>query len=700
MKMNKIFNIFIIAGLSLFFFSCSNFLDEKGYQKDYSYFDNAGGVDAAVIGCYQPLRWAPSYENGFVVEDMGTDIYMIGADGGTRDAFGRFLSSSMNSNQGNLSSLWNNNYKGISDVNLTLDYLAANTAIDSIKRKVRKGELLFLRAFYYHELVTQFGNIPLILKTEMTPKTDYVRVPQKQIWAQIISDARAAYDLLPWADAAGKVSSDGGKTAGDQGRVSKGSAGHLLAKAYMYRYYDKYTKSQSDANMNEDRGGLASDIDSCIYYASRVCNFGAGAGAGSKHALCPDFSTLWGWDQKTGITTEYWGPEVVLSINYSNSQFLNNTSVTDINSGGNWNHMLYTMYAESYPLTTANGLGKDPAVWGSNIGIARSLMTGRAWRRLAPTPYYYKDDGIWSASHYETGKKGKLVDARLYKGHVWVWYCNTTPTNVTWGNFTNAAGTFNASSKGKNVGDVKYGIGDTAIVLSLEDVTQRPGWTAGTKNEKLALARAQEGYWYVPLNTIQVPTQMSEVGNRDALCNAFLTPTKYLDNRRAANNDQAGFRNFYRFRLAETYLMLSEAYARKGDFDNASAALNIVRQRAAWKAGQTKYVQYWKYDGGDWATRSASTEADMSVSKTFLGNMTDAQLTDFYVEEMAKETMGEMNRFSTLVKYGADYWYNRVKTYNHFAAPTIQKWYRFRPIPQSHIDLTNPKDPNPQNYGY
>ena len=63
-----------------------------------------------------------------------------------------------------------------------------------------------------------------------------------------------------------------------------------------------------------------------------------------------------------------------------------------------------------------------------------------------------------------------------------------------------------------------------------------------------------------------------------------------------------------------------------------------------------------------------------------------------------------MNRFSTVVRYGADYWYNRTKADNEWVLPAkagnIQIYHRFRPIPQSHIDNISPKDPKGQNYGY
>ena len=153
--------------------------------------------------------------------------------------------------------------------------------------------------------------------------------------------------------------------------------------------------------------------------------------------------------------------------------------------------------------------------------------------------------------------------------------------------------------------------------------------------------------------------------------------------------------------------MLSEAYARKGNFTDAAATLNKVRDRAAWKAGELKNCQYWKYDGGTFATATTSTVSDMEVSAAFLGGFSDAQLTDFYLDEMGHETAGELNRFDMLVRYGADYWYNRVKADDYWVSNdngvsngNIHKYHRFRPIPQTYIDAVNPPDPDPQNYGY
>jgi hypothetical protein len=247
-------------------------------------------------------------------------------------------------------------------------------------------------------------------------------------------------------------------------------------------------------------------------------------------------------------------------------------------------------------------------------------------------------------------------------------------------------------------GEQRYGIGDTCLLISIEDVNER--FATGTPNEKLALARAQEKYWYVPMKSIKRPTSRGEVSGYDVMTNQFPTLAKHMDSRRAAIQDQAGFKNFIRMRLGETYILLSEAYARKGDYANAADALNMVRQRAAWKEGESKDCQFWKYDGGTWADRTTSTEDDMLVTAGFLSSFTGTNLTDFYLDEMGHETVGELNRFDLLTRYGADYWKERIESNNYWTVGTIQVFHRHRPIPQTHIDNIDPPDPNPQNYGY
>ena len=390
---------FIIGALGFCLAACSDFLDEKGYNTDYSYYETADGIETLVASCYQNGRGMFSTSNtpsGIIFQEIGTDMYTIGGDGGTDFAL---YTSTMNPSNETFSSFWTDCYNGVARANLGLQYIASNKDMKEDIKSIREGELKFLRAYYYSVLVIHYGDCPLLLQPIDKPTFNFTRAPQKEIWAQIIQDATDAYNLLPWADAEGKVT-------GDYGRVSKGAAGHLLAKAYMFRYSQKWAGSQSDSHMNEDRGAESTDLDKAIKYASAVCHFGSESGSGSLHELASDYSDLWRYNPKTGGPTpdDYAGSEILFNIQFSTDHFYNNQLATDVNTGGNWLHMMFTTQAEGMPMTTANGNGTESVKWGTSNGIGRDLITGRPWRRASPTPFLYEDNGLYGPQYYSTDR--------------------------------------------------------------------------------------------------------------------------------------------------------------------------------------------------------------------------------------------------------------------------------------------------------
>ena len=171
---------------------------------------------------------------------------------------------------------------------------------------------------------------------------------------------------------------------------------------------------------------------------------------------------------------------------------------------------------------------------------------------------------------------------------------------------------------------------------------------------------------------------------------------KWLDTQRPDMNYEQGGRNFVRMRLGETYLIAAEAYGRKGDFEKAASLINVVRKRAAYKEGEAKPQEWWQIDGGDMANLAGSTEKSMLV--------TPAEISDdfigFMLDERARETYGEMNRWEDLVR--TETLYERVKEFNPDAAPNIKEYHKLRPIPQNHIDRLSPKPSaeEAQNEGY
>ena len=120
--------------------------------------------------------------------------------------------------------VWKRYYQGVFTCNVVVDGLANNTAVSAAVKTQALAQVEFLRAYYYFNLTTAYGAIPLHLHVETTPAEAAKPLStQAQIFAQIEQDCTAAAAALPtsWSGA-------------NSGRVTKGAALALLAKTYLF----------------------------------------------------------------------------------------------------------------------------------------------------------------------------------------------------------------------------------------------------------------------------------------------------------------------------------------------------------------------------------------------------------------------------------------------------------------------------------
>ncbi|UZR96727.1 RagB/SusD family nutrient uptake outer membrane protein [Chondrinema litorale] len=141
---------------------------------------------------------------------------------------------------------------------------------------------------------------------------------------------------------------------------------------------------------------------------------------------------------------------------------------------------------------------------------------------------------------------------------------------------------------------------------------------------------------------------------------------KHDDPTRASYQDTRGFRDFFVFRLSETYLLAAEAAVMQGNAQEAADYLNVVRSRAAKEN----------------TTITLATASDMDM--------------DAILDERARELGGECMRWMDLARTGK--LVERVKAYNENGSASIESYHTLRPIPQAQIDLTTIDFP--QNDGY
>ena len=111
-------------------------------------------------------------------------------------------------------------YQGIYRANQVLEKAPNITFADATLKNRILGEAYFLRGLYLFHAVNMFKNVPV-------PTQIAVFYPQKteaEGWAQVISDFKAAADLLPpsYTD------------ANNKGRATKGAALGYLGKAYLF----------------------------------------------------------------------------------------------------------------------------------------------------------------------------------------------------------------------------------------------------------------------------------------------------------------------------------------------------------------------------------------------------------------------------------------------------------------------------------
>lgn len=284
--------------------------------------------------------------------------------------------------------------------------------------------------------------------------------------------------------------------------------------------------------------------------------------------------------------------------------------------------------------------------------LQRSVEYGRPYRRVRPTPFVYSD--LFGST--------RMHDSRFVKSFVWGYIANKAATGIV----TTAGNTINVA------------VGDTALYFSpINYSTPSDLATAVQENKRFAL--------YYPQNTYS-PITMN---------NIFPGLRKWLDASRPTTNETNGSRDWMMFRYAETLLILAEAYGRKNDFTNAVTYINQVRERAAYKAGEAKTVQYWTFEGGNYADRTASSVQQMKVDEAMISN----NFVDFMLDERGRELIGELSRWEDLTR--CEKLEERVKKYNP-DAQNIRGYHMLRPIPQTHIDRLDPRGPieEEQNIGY
>ena len=222
--MKKILSIAAAAAMTLSLVSCEKFLDSQNYwSKDSSNFPvNETDADQMIAGIYNNMNIvignSPLLAH-FMWSEAASDNCLGG--GGANDQAAQAQDLLLNFGSSMYDSFYTTRYKGIARANAAIEALpnlAANMSADKVNQYL--GEAFFLRAWYYYELASMFGNIPCPITTTADPTLP--QISGEALWGQIIEDCKIAADLMPARKATG------------DGHVDKYAAEALLGRAFLF----------------------------------------------------------------------------------------------------------------------------------------------------------------------------------------------------------------------------------------------------------------------------------------------------------------------------------------------------------------------------------------------------------------------------------------------------------------------------------
>ena len=212
----------------LFSVSCSdNFLDTEpvGKASVEQFYETDEDANQAIIAVYDVLQWinARDWDSHYMVKTLPGDLVNAGgANDSDQPPYQRLNNFTFSSENDAISATYSGLYYGIYRTNMVIH----NTEPETELRERIIAEAKFFRAYFYFELVTMFGDVPLNLKALSPSEYSQPRTPAADVYTQIEEDLSDAISGLPFKSA---------YDARDKFRPSKGTARALLGKAHLYQ---------------------------------------------------------------------------------------------------------------------------------------------------------------------------------------------------------------------------------------------------------------------------------------------------------------------------------------------------------------------------------------------------------------------------------------------------------------------------------
>ena len=328
-------------------------------------------AEAVLAGVYQNLNEIHANpQMSFLYNACLASDDQLGG-GGTNDKLMQAEDLLMNYNADMTNQFYADRFKGISRANTLLEVLETSEGMSEDVKNQAIGEAKFLRAYYYYELASMYGNVPLVRNAA---EADNKQGDVKVLWGQILQDLR---------DAASSMPAENSLNTSRTGHVDKYTAEAMLGRAWLF-YTGMYCNGTTVADMVSTNYAPLTSVelpDGTTLTKQDVIGYIDDCVNNSGYSLVEDFRNLWAYtNAKTINDYPYAAGQGLKWVENDNGLNPESMFAIKFNKQASWNTTIG--YSNGYALHFGVRGGQD---------IANTFPFGQGWGAGPVAPNLVKD---------------------------------------------------------------------------------------------------------------------------------------------------------------------------------------------------------------------------------------------------------------------------------------------------------------------
>ena len=328
-------------------------------------------AEAVLAGVYQNLNEIHANpQMSFLYNACLASDDQLGG-GGTNDKLMQAEDLLMNYNADMTNQFYADRFKGISRANTLLEVLEGSEGMSEDVKNQAIGEAKFLRAFYYYELASMYGNVPLVRNAA---EADNKQGDVKVLWGQILQDLR---------DAASSMPAENSLNSSRVGHVDKYTAEAMLGRAWLF-YTGMYCNGTTVADMVSTTYNPLTSVelpDGTTLTKQDVIGYIDDCVNNSGYSLVDDFRNIWAYTNKKTINDyPYVSGQGLAWVENDNGINPESMFAIKFNKQASWNTTIG--YSNGYALHFGVRGGQD---------IKNTFPFGQGWGAGPVAPNLVKD---------------------------------------------------------------------------------------------------------------------------------------------------------------------------------------------------------------------------------------------------------------------------------------------------------------------